>query len=169
MDIIDERLCILSSLKNHIEAAPTKRSAQRIGGPESWRAGYKRGTLHVAPVALSSQHALQDCESNYFFFFGKFKTFLRFSLLGKMWPVRKINSELIILFQASLSLVALCAGQVQSTKKLKRLNSRIFVYKLPSTPSSLYILKYPTSQAAVPVTPGNIPGLVPGSAAAAQW
>ena len=24
-------------------------------------------------------------------------------------------------------------------------------------------------QAAVPVTPGNIPGLVPGSAAAAQW
>ena len=67
MDIIDERLCILSSLKNHIEAAPTRRSAQRIGGPESWRAGYKRGTLHIAPVALSSQHALQDCESNYFF------------------------------------------------------------------------------------------------------
>ena len=73
MNII-ERLCILSFLKNHIEAAPTRRSAQRLGGPESWRAGYKRGTLHVAPVALSSQHALQDCESNYFFFFWKIQS-----------------------------------------------------------------------------------------------
>ena len=83
MDIIDERLCISSSLKNHIEAAPTRRSAQRLGGPESWRAGYKRGTLHVAPVALSSQHALQDCESNYFFSLENPKPFSVSSCWGK--------------------------------------------------------------------------------------
>ena len=81
MDII-ERLCILSSLKNHIEAAPTRRSAQRIGGPESWRAGYKRGTLAIAPVALSSQHALQDCESNYFSFW-KIQSLSPFLLVGE--------------------------------------------------------------------------------------
>ena len=85
MDYVNiiERLCILSFLKNHIEAAPTRRSAQRLGGPESWRAGYKRGTLRIAPVALSSQHALQDCESNYFFLLENSKPFSVSSCWGK--------------------------------------------------------------------------------------
>merc|ERR1719340_562306 len=35
--------------------------------------------------------------------------------------------------------------------------------------ASLSLVALCAGQAAVPVTPGNIPGLVPGSAAAAQW
>ena len=50
------------------------------------------------------------------FFLWKIQNLSPFLLVGENVTCKKINSELNILFQVSLSLVALCAGQVQSTK-----------------------------------------------------